>query len=169
MKTRTLTIGDRVKVNRSIYSHHGIYVGNGLVIHYGGLKGPTKEKECITETRLEEFSGGKEAIALERPANAYARSEVVKRARSRLGEDSYSLVRNNCEHFTTWCESGKASSKQVQKFARNTVAVSAPLLQSTLNAFVTGGGQRLLVKAASTNPVALGICVTGLLIFKALK
>ncbi len=169
MKTRILTVGDRIKVNRSLYTHHGIYTGNGFVIHYGGLKGSTHKKECIIETHLDEFSDGEEVIPLERSINAFDRTKVVKRARSRLGEDSYNLIRNNCEHFTTWCESGKASSKQVQKAAINTVLTSASLLQSSLNALATTGGQRLLVQAASTNPVALGLCVAGLLVLKARK
>lgn len=41
--------------------------------------------------------------------------ETVKRAKSRLGEQKYSLVTNNCEHFAFWCKTGEAQSKQVQK------------------------------------------------------
>jgi len=28
--------GDHIKVSRGLYSHHGIFAGNGQVIHYSG-------------------------------------------------------------------------------------------------------------------------------------
>ena len=30
-------IGSHLKVARLGYSHHGVYLGNGMVIHYAGL------------------------------------------------------------------------------------------------------------------------------------
>ena len=39
--------------------------------------------------------------------------ETVKRAKSRLGEKAYNLTKNNCEHFSLWCKTGKAFSRQV--------------------------------------------------------
>lgn len=30
------------------------------------------------------------------------------RALSRLGEEKYHLITNNCEHFVRWCRSGSA-------------------------------------------------------------
>jgi len=41
------------------------------------------------------------------------RPEVVRRARSRLGEDRYHVLRNNCEHFCEWCVRGQNRSYQV--------------------------------------------------------
>ena len=43
----------------------------------------------------------------------YNAQERVKRARSRLGEDEYNVVFNNCEHFVNWCFDGFGSSAQV--------------------------------------------------------
>ena len=45
----------------------------------------------------------------------YTAEEKVQRARAyeKLGEDSYSLVFNNCEHFVNWCFNGFESSSQV--------------------------------------------------------
>ena len=42
--------------------------------------------------------------------------DVVKRARSRLGENEYHLFYNNCEHFAMWCKTGISSSEQVEDF-----------------------------------------------------
>jgi hypothetical protein len=40
--------------------------------------------------------------------------EVICRARSRVGEDRYRLLTNNCEHFCEWCLCGTARSFQVE-------------------------------------------------------
>ncbi len=45
----------------------------------------------------------------------YSADEIVSRARSRLGEDSYSLVFNNCEHFAIWCATNVKESQQIQR------------------------------------------------------
>ena len=43
----------------------------------------------------------------------YSPEETVARARSRLGETSYNLFTNNCEHFAIWCKTGVSESMQV--------------------------------------------------------
>ena len=45
----------------------------------------------------------------------YSADEIVSRARSKLGEDSYSLLFNNCEHFAIWCATNVKESQQIQK------------------------------------------------------
>ena len=40
--------------------------------------------------------------------------EIICRARSRVGEDRYRLLTNNCEHFCEWCLCGTARSFQVE-------------------------------------------------------
>ncbi len=98
---------------RAGYSHHGIYVGGGRVVHYAGLcvslhRGP------IEEVTLERFAAGYEVAIVAHPCAAFAGREAVARARSRLGEDRYRLLSNNCEHFCTWCVDGKGRSEQVR-------------------------------------------------------
>lgn len=44
------------------------------------------------------------------------RAQAVQRATSRIGERSYSLSGNNCEHFANWCATGVAISHQVVAF-----------------------------------------------------
>lgn len=43
----------------------------------------------------------------------YTPEETVARARSRLGETSYNILTNNCEHFAIWCKTGVSESLQV--------------------------------------------------------
>jgi HRAS-like suppressor 3 len=45
----------------------------------------------------------------------YSPEEVVRRTRSRLGENDYRLLTNNCEHFCSWCLNGVSHSAQVQR------------------------------------------------------
>lgn len=40
--------------------------------------------------------------------------KVIENAKNRIGENSYSLFKNNCEHFVTWCICGLKVSLQVK-------------------------------------------------------
>ena len=40
--------------------------------------------------------------------------KVIENAKNRIGENSYSLFENNCEHFVTWCICGLKVSLQVK-------------------------------------------------------
>ena len=44
----------------------------------------------------------------------YTPEETVIRARERIGETSYNLLTNNCEHFAIWCKTGISESHQIQ-------------------------------------------------------
>lgn len=85
---------------RTLYTHHGIYVGEGRVVHYAGLayglrRGP------VEEVSLERFAQGR-AVGIRCDRRAFDRREVVDRARSRLGESRYRILTNNCAHLCAW-------------------------------------------------------------------
>ena len=46
-------------------------------------------------------------------ADASPAGVPLRRAMSRLGEQNYNLLFNNCEHFATWCKTGRHRSEQV--------------------------------------------------------
>lgn len=48
----------------------------------------------------------------------FTAEETVQRAQSRLGEENYNPVTNNCEHFAMWCRTGIAESGQVKKIMK---------------------------------------------------
>ena len=50
----------------------------------------------------------------------YSANEIVSRARSKLREDRYSLLFNNCEHFAIWCATNVKESQQIQKVLEGT-------------------------------------------------
>jgi len=76
--------GDHIYVRRGglIYSHHGIYAGEGTVFHFKGI------------------------------------------AQGHLSEKGYSLPFNNCEHFATYCATGKKKSKQVRRAIGSFVTIT---------------------------------------------
>lgn len=108
------TIGAHLKVARMGYTHHGIYIGNGQVIHYAGFCEAFKSAP-VEITSLEKFQGSAKKIkVVSYDTPCFSPQEIVRRAKSRLHEDKYHLLRNNCEHFATWCVTGKSVSKQVR-------------------------------------------------------
>ncbi len=107
-----LRLGDHLVTPRTGYDHHGIYIGNGKVIHYAGFSEFLK-KDKVTKTTLEEFANGQEVHFVYHPNAKYNGKERVKKANSLLDEDNYNLVTNNCEHFAHWCIYGEKDSEQV--------------------------------------------------------
>ena len=104
-------LGAHLVTPRRGFTHHGIYVGKGHVIHYGGISTDFQIRP-VEEITLAEFAGEYGWFVKYQPA-LFSGAEIAKRARSRVGEDSYQLVKNNCEHFCQWCRVGRAYSDQV--------------------------------------------------------
>ena len=112
MNVEELLPGSRLIVRRRAYFHHGIYVGNGSVIHYAGWFRGTRG--LVEEVTLEQFTEGHRYCIGRMPQDRRAGEDIVRRARSRLGERRYHLLRNNCEHFCNWCQLGESRSEQVE-------------------------------------------------------
>lgn len=80
------------------HSHHGIYVSYNEVIEYDG--------DVVRKVSLEEFARGN-VIHIKNSEKIFTNYEIVRRAHSRLGEKTYSVVDNNCEHFCKWCRANE--------------------------------------------------------------
>ena len=106
-------LGAHIISPRRGYLHHGIYVGNGRVVHYAGLAYGLYHAP-VEEVSLAQFARGRGIWARWRPA-AFERAEIVRRARSRVGEARYRILHNNCEHFCEWCVHGEARSYQIER------------------------------------------------------
>ena len=106
--------GDVLSVRRrGLYRHVGIDAGDGEVIHYSGEPGK-KRKASVQRTAMHAFArGGK--VRRRKFRRADPPGVVIERAESRLGEAQYSLTRNNCEHYATWCKTGKKRSAQMRQ------------------------------------------------------
>jgi len=94
------------------YLHHGIYTGDGRVIHYAGFK-RLFHRGPVEEVSLEVFAPRGFQVKA-RVAPKFSGADAVARARSRLGEDGYRFWSDNCEHFAEWCISGTSRSPQVE-------------------------------------------------------
>lgn len=111
-------IGDHLRVNRGLYSHHGIYIGDDRVIHFGSLTNELNPEDAVVlETSLADFlKGGELEVAsyndLEKTKLKPA-SEIVSYAKSQLGRKGYDIFKYNCEHFANECTFGEAKSEQV--------------------------------------------------------
>jgi len=116
-------LGAHIETPRRWYTHHGIYVGAGQVVHYQGLSSSLR-RGPVAKVSLAEFSHGHPVRVHGETDAAYSGIEVAARACSRLGEDAYDVLRNNCEHFCSWCLIGAARSPQVERLLSNSRAVT---------------------------------------------
>jgi hypothetical protein len=117
--------GDHIFVERPWgYTHHGIDLGEGAVIHFSGEPTGSKLTACVMHSTLEEFADGGE-VKIRPYAKRLDAEETVQRAESRLGECGYNVLNNNCEHFARWCVTDRHASAQVNGvFATGGVSVA---------------------------------------------
>ena len=120
-------LGTHLTTPRRGYMHHGIYAGDGRVIHYAGFdrafrRGP------VQEVPLEQFGRGRGVQVHAGGSTLFAGAQALARARSRLGENRYRVWTNNCEHFVHWCLWDRSRSTQVERWGqalRSALAVLA--------------------------------------------
>lgn len=107
-----IPLGAHLVSPRTVYTHHGIYAGGGRVVHYSGWSdGPAPG--AIEEVSLESFCLGRDFYVREHASTKFGPEEAVSRARSRVGENHYSVWANNCEHFCEWAINGRHDSDQI--------------------------------------------------------
>lgn len=116
-----LRTGDHLVTPRTGYTHHGLYIGDGTVIHY------LQDGVCLAT--LKDFCDGATYHVKDTPRR-YSRDKCVERAYSRIGEDDYNLLFNNCESFVNWCLNGLPISEQVTSFG-DTVIKAVELTRPT--------------------------------------
>jgi Lecithin retinol acyltransferase len=106
-------LGSHLVTPRRGYLHHGIYVGGRKVVHYSGLAHGLRGGP-VEEVPLSHFASGQCVWIRSNAPLDFDVREVICRARSRVGEDCYRLLTNNCEHFCEWCLRGTPRSLQVE-------------------------------------------------------
>jgi hypothetical protein len=132
-------LGAHLVTGRRFYTHHGIYAGDGRVIHYAGLAaglsaGPVEETDLLT------FRAGKRTWVRQHASPKFTAAQVVARARSRLSENGYSVTANNCEHFVLWCIHDIHSSKQVNRGIIGVTPALGIIAKTTARQAVMRGG-----------------------------
>jgi hypothetical protein len=107
-----MTRGDHIYVERGLYGHHGVDLGDGTAIDFAGGEGG-KAAACIRRVTLMEFAQ-RAPIMVRAYGPRFSAEETVERAISMIGRSGYDLFSNNCEHFASWCVTGEHSSAQVE-------------------------------------------------------
>ena len=129
--------GDHIYVRRRglIYSHHGIYAGERTVINF---KGEDKEKRdpTIILTEIESFlKGGK--LRRRNYQKRLPHFESLRIARENLSKKEYSLAFNNCEHFASYCATGKKRSAQVRNVVGGIATISLAVTGAVIQKMIT--------------------------------
>lgn len=114
-----LEIGDHIRVKRPYYYHHGVYVGDGMVIHFTGEQNDSisePEKVLVRKTTIDFFANGtiveKAKLSFLEKRHAKNRKIVVEEAEKAVGEGNYDFLHNNCEDFANRvCYNKKLSSQ----------------------------------------------------------
>ncbi len=118
-----MAAGDHIRVKRVLgaYYHHGIDMGDGTVVHFEGE--PLQQKDVrVTRVGLEKFlmGGAPEVVKYASDAPVYSPEDTLARANKMVGSKGYRLFSNNCEHFATYCKTGKPYSVQIRRFVKAT-------------------------------------------------
>ncbi len=107
----------RVQVN-GIY-HHGIYVNDEEIIQFGlpfDMMKPKEEVRILKSDIIDFLQGGFLEVRVYDKKEKRLKNkdeDIIKIAISKLGEDGYDIVHNNCEHFANYCVFNKKESKQI--------------------------------------------------------
>ncbi|KAF3434427.1 hypothetical protein FNV43_RR25530 [Rhamnella rubrinervis] len=108
MRVDQLRPGDHIYTWRGYsYSHHGIYAGNGEVIHDVRGRGPY----VYSSSPSSSSDNGACTLASSEPTSfvLHRANFLLKRGKqSRVILGAYDLFRNNCEDFAIYCKTGLA-------------------------------------------------------------
>ena len=108
--------GQIVRTKVSFYYHYGIFVDENEIIQFGlpdDVGKPANEIKVLATDIYTFLNGGilesgvptkEELKKMRKP------QEIIKTARSRIGEGGYDILHNNCEHFVNECVFGRSRS-----------------------------------------------------------
>ena len=156
--------GDRLAVEQRIagstvaYLHHGIDLGDGTVAHarpddfrnpFGGGR--------VVRTSREEFAAGRPVRVTVDPPSVFPPAAIVARALQHVGRPGYSPFVDNCEHFATWCATGRRVSRQAEIVCGRLGAAAVRAIAVLSTRAAVAGGERIAVGAALGTTLRLGL------------
>lgn len=156
-----MAAADHLTVPRQhgLFLHHGIDLGDGSVAHY-------LEGREILRSNFNEFCLGQVANVVEHD-KASPTGVTLRRAMSRIGEQRYNLLFNNCEHFANWCKTGRYSSAQMEKWIQTGSLGALAIGQLVPAALLTGLG--LLLRKGLVDDQSRQLARQGLAKLEALR
>ena len=142
------------------FQHHGIDMGDGSVIHLASSDGArvafrdTSVEFCVRRNSWEDFCRGKR-VQIVHHDDARQPEEVAATAESMLGQTGYSLLEGNCEHFATFCATGRYHSQQIE-LSEATVSAMTSLGTKAFWSVSSKLGSRVAVRGAvKIHPAAM--------------
>ena len=105
-----------IRTKVKFYHHYGVFVSEDEVIQFGLPDDPGRPSEQIkvlaTDINTFLFGGELETAKYtnEEKKKMCTPDEIIKIARSRIGEGDYDILHNNCEHFVNSCVFGEKRS-----------------------------------------------------------
>ncbi|MFN9367266.1 MAG: lecithin retinol acyltransferase family protein [Planctomycetia bacterium] len=155
--------GDRLAVDRTLlgstvtYLHHGIDLGDGTVVHArpDDFRNPFAGGR-IVRTTLEAFALGRPVRTVVDPPARFGADAIVDRAVAAVGREGYSPVVDNCEHFATWCATGRRASRQVDLVMTRVSAMIGRAAAAFSARGAVGVAERIVVRTALGTAVRLG-------------
>jgi hypothetical protein len=125
------------KVIRTSFPEFAAPVDDVFIVVFGGSTEP-----WVFETEYTQMPGPTRPRFIQElvpePQSSAARfglyppAEIVRRARSRMGEVEYNLASGNCEHFAMWCATGVSRSLQVDRLGEFAQAVRGEYMISSM-------------------------------------
>ena len=118
--SKTPVFGDIVRTKVTFYHHYCIFVDEETIIQFGMPDNVTQNAADIRVLSSDVAAflrGGEMEVGVpDRQERKKLRTprQIVEIARSRLGEDGYDLLHNNCEHFVNECAFGEKTSSFLQ-------------------------------------------------------
>ncbi|XP_046367375.2 phospholipase A and acyltransferase 3-like [Haliotis rufescens] len=120
----SLEPGDLVQIRCRCYWHWAVYVGDNQVVHLSVVDGPMGSnielscsicgqefnKGIVRKDGFWEVVGDGKAYknnSKDKTMRPLEPSEIVERAKSKIGEVGYNVIFKNCEHFATGCRYDK--------------------------------------------------------------
>jgi len=134
--------GDLIEIKKNLYSHWGVYVGSGEIVHFNALPqegrnrffaissssvveeqgkiGPIKDAISMCRCRVNNTAPSSEAQANERTPQ-----QIVQYALKKVNENEgkvqpYHILKENCEHFAKECRFGVQHRESRQVIAPRT-------------------------------------------------
>lgn len=123
--------GDVIAYRRRFFTHYGLYIGNGMIVHRDKDKMDGRPQVAISPLHdvpgtisiaNNEYEKNNNAMKFKRVMT----DEAIRRAVSQVGDTEYNLITANCEHFVTENKYGSRISNQVDAL-RNVLVLSIGL------------------------------------------
>ena len=156
--------GDRLAVERRFagstvtYTHHGIDLGDGTVVH-ARPDDPERifDGGSVARTSRGEFAAGALIRVITDPPPLHPPDEIAARALSLVGRDGYCPVVENCEHFATWCATGERGSRQVDLLAARVASTATRVAAVVAARTAVGAAERVAIRTAFGTTVRFGL------------